>query len=282
MTYILFDIGGSKTQVAVSKDLESIENIKTFKTPKEFKEGIKLITDTAKQLTKSKITAVAGGVRGLLKEDKTGIENDTILHKWAKQPLADELEKQFKVPVYLENDTALAGLGEALHGAGEGMDIVVYHSISTGVGGVKIEEGVIDTASFGFEPGHQVLDIDRTILGDEIKPTLENLVSGGGLEARLGIKPVDIPQDDMIWNELAEYLAQGLKNTILYWSPEVIVLGGSMVTGDPKIKIEAIRKYTVEVLDGFEPCPFITTSTLEDKAGLYGAMEYLKQVEDED
>jgi predicted NBD/HSP70 family sugar kinase len=90
------------------------------------------------------------------------------------------------------------------------------------------------------------------------------------------MKPVEIPQEDMIWDELAEYLAQGLRNTILYWSPEVIVLGGSMIVGDPKIQIDAIRKYTVEVLDGFVACPFITMAALKDEAGLYGAMAYLK------
>ena len=131
-------------------------------------------------------------------------------------------------------------------------------------------------ASAGFEPGHQVLDIDRTILGDEITPTLENLVSGAGLEARLGMKPYEIPQEDMVWDELAEYLAQGLRNTILYWSPDVIVLGGSMILGDPKIPLEAIRKYTVEVLDGFVSCPFITTGAFQDEAALYGSMAYLK------
>jgi predicted NBD/HSP70 family sugar kinase len=225
---------------------------------------------------KSPIKAMAGGIRGMLMEDHSGIQNDGTLTNWAKQSITEALGKHFKVPVYLENDTALAGLGEARYGAGQEIDIVVYHTISTGVGGVKIEQGKIDMASSGFEPGHQVLDIDRTILGDDITPTLENLVSGTGLEARLGMKPKDIPQEDTVWDELAEYLAQGLRNTILYWSPDVIVLGGSMILGEPKIQLDSIRRYTVEVLDGFVACPFITTSTLGDHAGLYGAMAYLK------
>jgi fructokinase len=126
-----------------------------------------------------------------------------------------------------------------------------------------------------MEPGHQILDIDRTILGEEITPTLENLVSGTAVEHRFGVKPYEIPQSDILWDELAEYLAQGLRNTILYWSPDVIVLGGSMIIGDPRIEIDAIRKYTVQSLDSFVPCPFITTATLGDEAGLYGAMALL-------
>jgi fructokinase len=222
-----------------------------------------------------KIDAMAGGIRGLLKEDKTGIQNDSHLTGWAGKSLTADLAVKYGTSVWLENDTAVAGLGEAVFGAGQGMDIVAYHTVSTGVGGVKIEFGEIDIASVGFEPGHQVLDIDRTILGEEIAPTLENLVSGTGLESRMGVKPYEIPQSDLIWDELAEYLAQGLRNTTLYWSPDVIVLGGSMIIGNPRIEIDAIRKYTVAALDNFVACPFITTAKLGDEAGLYGAMAYL-------
>ena len=179
--------------------------------------------------------------------------------------------------MFLENDAAIAGLGEAVFGAGKGLEIIAYHTVSTGVGGAKIENGDIDHVSAGFEPGHQILDIDRTILGEDIVPTLENLVSGTAVELRFGTKPYDIPQSDVLWNELAEYLAQGLRNTILYWSPDVIVLGGSMIIGNPRIEIDVIRKCTVDALDGFVPAPLITTAKLGDEAGLYGGMALLKK-----
>lgn len=278
MTYLMLDIGGTKTRLAISDDLKTIKDKSSFKTKKSFDEAMKEVIRQADILIgKNKIKGIAAGIRGLISEDKSGIQNDSTLSNWANRSIVEVLGGHFKVPVFIENDTAMAGLGEAHFGAGKGLDIVVYHTISTGVGGVKIEHGHIDEASAGFEPGHQVLDIDRTILGEDINPTLENLVSGTGLEARMGVKPYEIPQEDMIWDELAEYLAQGLRNTILYWSPEVIVLGGSMIHGDPRIEIEAIRKYTVEALDGFVACPFITMATLKDDAGLYGAMAYLKQ-----
>lgn len=277
MTYIVFDIGGTKTRIGTSDDLKTISTHTSFPTKPSYAAARDLLIAEISTLAgKNTITAIAGGIRGLLMEDRTGIVKDVVLSGWAGKSLTTELQKKFNVPVYLENDAALAGLGEAVFGAGKDLDLVAYHTISTGVGGVRIDRGVIDEASSGFEPGHQVLDIDRTILGDDVSPTLENLVSGAGLEARLGIKPYDIPQEDMVWDELAEYLAQGLRNTILYWSPDIIVLGGSMIIGDPKIPLEAIRKYTVEALDSFVECPFITTAELGDEAGLYGAMALLK------
>jgi predicted NBD/HSP70 family sugar kinase len=277
MTYVVFDIGGTKTRVATSSDLVTLDNSVRFNTPVNFTEGIKKIAEEIQKLTPNMPVAIAGGIRGAINEERTGIINDGTLSKWAGKSVVAELQKYFKVPIYLENDAAIAGVGEAVFGAGKGLEIIAYHTVSTGVGGVKIENGEIDTASYGFEPGHQVLDIDRTILGDDISPTLENLVSGTALEQRFGVKAYDIPQSDVVWDELAEYLAQGLRNTILYWSPDAIILGGSMIIGDPRIEIDAIRKYTVAALDGFVPSPLITTAKLGDEAGLFGGLAILSR-----
>lgn len=277
MTYVLFDISGTKTRVAISSDLKKIDKVEFFKTPAKFEDGIKKIIETISKMTDKKPLGFAGGVRGRLDEDKTGIENDSILTKWTNRSIVGELKKHFNAPVFLENDAAIAGVGEAVFGAGEGLEIIAYHTVSTGVGGAKIENGEIDISSIGFEPGNQILDVDRTILGDEITPTLENLVSGTAVAERFGMPAYEIPQSDVVWDELAEYLAQGLRNTIVYWSPDAIVLGGSMILGDPRIEIDSIRKYTVETLNSFEESPFITKAKLGDEAAFYGAMAILKQ-----
>lgn len=278
MTYVLFDIGGTKSRVALSDDLKSFTHSDTFTTASKPEKLVEKITDFVHAFIKNDdIEGVVGGIRGVLNEEKTGLEHDAILSSWIGFDLQGELRKNLKSAVILENDTALAGLGETCFGAGQGVDLVAYHSISTGVGGAKITNQSIDASSEGFEPGHQVLDIDRTILGDDITPTLENLVSGRAVEQRMGVKPYDIPQDDVVWDELAGYLAQGLRNTILYWSPEIIILGGSMMTGNPNIPIDVVRKETVAVLDNVVSSPFITLAKLGDEAGLYGAMALAQQ-----
>lgn len=277
MTYVLFDIGGTKTRVAVSDDLESFGEVESFKTPAKFEDGMQKILKTVEKLAAGKPVAFAGGIRGRLSEEKTGIDNDAVLTNWRGKSIVGYLETKYSCPVFLENDAAIAGLGEAVFGAGKGFDIVAYHTISTGVGGVKIEQGEIDMATIGFEPGHQILDVDRTVLGDDVSPTLENLVSGTSIENRFRVKAYEIPQSDVLWKELAGYVAQGLRNTIMYWSPEAIVLGGSMIIGDPRIELNDIRKMTVEVLDGFVECPYITAAKLGDETGLYGAMAILKK-----
>jgi predicted NBD/HSP70 family sugar kinase len=278
--YVLFDIGGTNTRIAVSEDLHTYGEPIKFKTPKTYREGLGAVTTAIDTLIKSSgITAIAGGIRGPLNHERTGIVSETKLVDWVGRNIVKDLHEHYHVPVRLENDTALVGLGEAVFGAGRGYDIVAYHTVSTGVGGARFVHGAIDVVSLGFEPGHQELDLDRSILGHHIPHTLENLVSGTALEKRRGVKPYEIPQDDPVWDELASYLAHGLKNTIVYWSPEVIVLGGSMMIGDPRIYTVDVERYTKKVLGDLMPCPPIVDALLKDEGGLFGAMALLTHLE---
>ncbi len=280
MSYILLDMGGTKTRVAISQDLKKIDKTVRFDTPSAYKEATaKIIKEAQKLSDGTPIEGIAGGIRGVLNEEKTGIVQDPgeALSDWEDKPLADDLKKALDAEVYLENDAALVGVGEAVYGAGVGHDIMVYLTVSTGVGGAKIEEGVVDDYAHGFEPGHQILDIDHTILGEGVDPTLENLVSGTAVEQRMGMKPYEIPQDDAIWDQLAMYLAHGLRNSILYWSPDAIVLGGSMIVGDPRILLHDIIKHTNTIMGDIVEVPMILDATLGDEGGLYGAMALLNQ-----
>lgn len=276
--YILFDIGGTKTRVAASDDLVTYGEPIKFDTPLRFHEGIEALYSAIKTLKgKGKITALGGGIRGPLNHEKTGIVSEVKLNDWVGRPITHLLSERFEAPTYLENDTAIVGLGEATFGAGKGYDIVAYHTVSTGVGGARFVHGKLDKASVGFEPGHQELDIDRSILGHRVKHTLENLISGTALEKRRGVKPYEIPQDDPVWDELAKYFAHGLKNTIVYWSPDIIVLGGSMVVGNPRIFLRDIILHTEEIVGDLVPCPPIVDATLKDEGGLHGAMVLISQ-----
>lgn len=280
--YLLFDIGGTKTRVSVSTDLCSYVKPVKFDTPHMFQEGVQAIQEAARSLCGDAVlSAAAGGIRGPLKKDRTGIISEMILTDWVEKPLTEEIKTGLNVEhdVYLENDAAIVGLGEAHFGAGKGHDIVAYLTVSTGVGGVRIDHGAVDAATGNFEPGKSIIDIDNTVYPEINASSLEEFVSGSALEKRRGVKPYEISQDDPVWKELAHQLAVGIKNTIAYWSPDVIVLGGSMIIGDPRIFREDITAFTKKELDGLMPVPPILDAKLGDEGGLYGAMALLKQKE---
>ena len=188
MNYILFDIGGTNTRVAKSVDLNSFSEVKKYNTPTDdFNIGIGSLKAAIRELCPGDVTAIGGGIRGPLNKFKTGILSDIKLTGWANKNIVVELTKEFSnAPVHLENDTAVVGLGEAIYGAGVGSNIMAYHTVSTGVGGVRIVHGKIDESTIGFEPGKQILDIDGSVLGTDKVNSLENLVSGDSLEEARG------------------------------------------------------------------------------------------------
>ena len=188
---------------------------------------------------------------------------------WNGKPFKKELERMFSAPVYLENDAALAGLGEAVKGAGRGYDIVAYMTVSTGVGGARIVNGAIDRNAMGFEIGHQIINYDGEAR------TLEEYVSGSGFMHRFGKLPQDIT-DPATWEEAARLLAVGLRNTIVHWSPDVLVLGGPIVL-QSRLPFERLREEIQQsVKEVFPTTPEIKKAELGDSAGLYGALEYLR------
>lgn len=272
--YLLFDIGATKTRIAVSLDGETIGDPKIFPTAKEFEEGVRTLTEDTRQLTAGKkVLALAGSITGPLDKKKTKSVNPPNMPSWKDKPLKKDLEKAFEAPVYLENDAALVGLGEAMFGAGAGERIVAYITASTGIGGARIVDGQIDENALGFEPGHQVIDYESNLVcGCGGKGHLEAFIGGGSLERRFGKKPED-NNDDEVWDEAARILAVGLNNTIVHWSPDIVILGGSLMN---KIELKKVQNYLNQILTIFPTPPRVVRATLGDIGGLYGALAYAK------
>lgn len=263
--YLVFDIGGTNMRITISSDGKTLSSTKIVPTPTDFDQGIQALKQVADELSQGqKIEAVTGGLPGSLDSKKTMTTNSANLPDWNNKPLKEILQKELNAPAFLENDAALAGLGEAIDGAGQGHKIVAYMTISTGVGGARIVDGKIDSNSLGFEPGYQIIHNEK-VLGD--------YVSGRALETLTGQKPEDI-KDPKVWDSVARYLAVGLNNIVVFWSPDIIVLGGSVTKSIP---LDKVRGYLKELLKIFPDQPEIVQAKLGDSAGLYGALAYLNQ-----
>ena len=279
--YILFDIGGTKMRIAVSKDGETIAETKIVETPQDFEQGIAALGAIAEELAGGEpIKAIAGGIPGPLNKEKTMVANAPNLPLWNNKPLGEDLQKRFNAPVFIENDAVLAGLGEAVYGAGKEKNIVVFMTISTGVGGARIENGRVTENTLGFEPGHQIINFQdtNTLCGCGGYGHLEAYVSGSAIEKKYGKKPYEI-EDPAIWDETARLLAIGIHNTIVHWSPDIVVLGGSMITKEPGISLEKVRQNVQDIMKIFPEVPSIEKVTLQGAEGLYGALALLKNNE---
>ncbi len=214
--FLLFDVGGTKIRVAAANHSGFVGEVVTAPTPVDFNRGLEHIIDTAHALCAGeKIIAVVGGVAGALNRGRNMLVSGSNIMSWIGRPIKELLGVSLDAPVYLENDSALAGLGEAVSGAGKDHYIVGYMTVSTGVGGARITNKKIDPYVFGFQPGYQIVDADGSLCTRCTKRHLGAHVSGRGIEAHYGKKPEDIT-DPVIWEGIACALAVGLTNTIVH------------------------------------------------------------------
>lgn len=279
MNYILFDIGGTNMRVALSKDGTTFGEPQITATPKDFSMGMETLKKLAYQLTGGEhIDAAGGGIAGTLSRDRSVFLNGPHLQGWNGKPIKRVLEELLSCPVFVENDTAIVGLGESVAGSGRGASIVAYVTVSTGVGGVRIIDQKIDVSAMGFEPGHQIFDAggalhEKTVGGYGI--TLEGYISGTAITERYNKKPYEITEP-AFWDDMARLLAYGLNNTIVHWSPDVVVIGGSMMKkiGIPIDRVEAHLKGILHI---FPQLPRLVHSELGDFGGLHGALHFVKQ-----
>lgn len=281
--FLLFDIGGSNTRIAISHDGHTYKEPVVFPTPASGNEGAEAIIAHVRTLLEDTplFTGVCGCFAGNLEEGI--VRHASHLPGWVGINLIEALTPLCVAgnTPHIYNDAQLVGLGEAVSGAGRGEAVVAYLTVSTGVGGARIVRGMFhsdDPAyTHGFEPGFALIPTMRdtpTIVEDEL--------GGAHLETILGTPPYTI-DNESFWDAREMHLAHLLHNTIAYWMPTIIVLGGSMITGTHRcISLEGTeyRLRNLEAKLGVEgfPLPAIKKAALGSFGGLHGALALLRMI----
>jgi len=270
--YFLIDIGGTKTRISYSHDGEFLRDFKIFPTFSFYEEEEEEIKKFVNRFASAKITKVACvGIAGVLDSKKEKLTFSPNLPLWVGKEIKKKLKKLFPDGVFLRNDAELAGLGEAIKGAGKDFSIVSYITVGTGVGGARIVDKRIDSSNFGFEPGHQIIDIDKSLDGESFE--LEHFISASGIKKRLGKDPHLIEKTEI--EQIESIFAAGLANSILHWSPEAVVVGGGLVLGGI-ISLGAVEKKLKTFLK-IRTLPKILRAKLGEKSAIIGGLEFLKQ-----
>lgn len=268
--YFVSDIGGTKIRTAISWDGAEICEEKIFDTSDNFEVSIaEFEKNVAEYVKKEPIAAAAVGVAGVLDSKKNRLMASPNLMGWEGKPLAEALKKIIGTKVVLENDAVMGGLGEARVGAGRRTSLVGFLTIGTGIGGCKFVDGEPDARAFGFEPGHMIISYNGDV------NYLDQFASGAAMERIFGKQAEEI-DDPEVWEKEAQLLAIGIHNISVLWSPEMIILGGSLMK---KVDIDLVKKFAKQQMTRFPKIPEIVVGELGDKAGLVGALVRLGKKE---
>jgi glucokinase len=219
---------------------------------------------------------------------------DFELGKWFEQTLG--------VPCQIDNDANAGALGEFHSGAGRGAHLLVYVTISTGIGGGLVYEGKLLRGRDGLagELGHMPVSDSGERCSCGGRGCLETFSSGGAIQARARdwarrrpervTRMVELSggrditakavmqaagEGDLaaahIVREAMRWLARGLLTVIRVMNPDVIILGGG-VAQSGTLLLDNLRNFLEELAS-----PTITYSTeivtaaLGNYSPLYGA-----------
>ena len=276
--YLLFDIGGTKTRITLSRDGETFEKPRIITTPTDYMEGINAFRTIKEELVGNEnISIAAGSVSASFNREGTRLTGGGLqITDWLGKPIKQDMEQALGCSVYMVNDTMMGGLAQAHLGPGKNHGIVVYITVSTGIGGARIVDGKIDRNAFGFEPGQQIIDAANALChGWSKQGFLTDYISGMGIEKNEGRKPEDI-HDEAFWRSRADFLAIGLYNITTMWSPDIIAVGGSIMKS---ISFEYLEEKYRDVLKNTFPNeqPLLAPAEFGDEMGLYGALVFIKE-----
>lgn len=195
-TVIGIDLGGTNVRVAKVTEEGTILQIES--APSYALDGTLKVMANLKELI-SKIdglkdcVGIGIGVPGPVDTLQGVMTMATNLPGFENYPMAKEIQDTFGLPTYVDNDANVAGLAEALVGAGKGQKTIYYVTHSTGVGGALVVDGKVVSGRTGYagEVGNIILTRDGEKINHLNVGAAENLFSGTALvkEAKAKLDP---------------------------------------------------------------------------------------------
>ena len=268
----LLDIGGTKLLAATSQPGEPIAATVRRTTPRDGAVIAALGDMLDEARAGQSLEAIGVAVPGPFDREQGALLNPPGLSPaWHQLRIAAELGERFGCPVRLENDANCAALGEAHGGAGRDARLLVYYTVSTGIGTGVVRRGELVLERHDNEGGHQVL-WPRHLGGPACDcggwGCLEAIASGRAIARRHG-RPGDRLEDQGAWDEVGDWLGLAVVNAVALLDCDVVVFGGGVaVPRWPRIE-PALRASVARHLR-LQPAPAIRLAELGEERNLIG------------
>ncbi|MGL1904040.1 MAG: ROK family protein [Fibrobacterales bacterium] len=262
-----------------------------------------LITNLLGTLDNPNLKGIGIGVPGIADENGT-VKMAPNLKGWTNIALGQKLNKQFSVPVKVNNDANVAALGEAYFGATEPFNNMLFLTLGTGIGAGIIINGNIHTGAQGFggEAGHMVISPeDGNTCGCGKVGCLETCFSATAVirEGKKAAKAypaskinevcandIDSISAKTVFDAAKEgdsfarailekgttEFARGVANICMLLDPETIILGGGVtLAGDYLLDMLRPKIHAQMTFKGYTK-PDVIISDLQHTAGIKGAV----------
>jgi glucokinase len=315
MDYIIgLDLGGTTVKIGLVNSKGQIQDMMEIPTLAEtnsvdaiFKNIVHGINELIKKHSNHNIKAIGIGSPGSISPEQgkivAGIGNIPALNGFA---LGVEIENEFKIPTFIDNDANNAARGEYLFGNAKGRKNFIMITLGTGIGGAIFINGELYGGALNYagEVGHMLIVVDgkqctcgnfgcweaygsATAMVKKAKAMVErgygtSLISyyPDEISAKTIVKEAHDGDEiaQYVVEEAGKYIGIGIANMLNIFNPEACIIGGGVSqAGD--FLLNVIKHYTkVYALPRAWECVEIFQAKLGNKAGILGsaALAYMK------
>jgi fructokinase len=285
--------GGTKFICAVGNGPDEIIEEERFPTTTPLETIERVCAFFAPYIKEQHLGGIGLGSFGPVDTDPTsptyGFITTTPKPNWANTNILGILKAKLGVPMTFDMDVVASAMGEYTWGASRGVDLSLYLTVGTGIGGSYILDGKPMRGLVSLEMGH--LRIPHDFSSDPFTGScpyhgdcFEGLASGPAIRMRLDQSPENIPDVDPFWALETDYIAYALTNYIFTFPPKIIILGGGVL--HRKFLFAKIRSKVHQLLNNYLNHPILTGDldeyivppALGNRSGVLGAIALAMQM----
>lgn len=241
--------------------------------------------------TSKKIIGIGVAMHGVV-DIESGISLFAPILGLTNIPIKEELEKEFKLKVKVENDARAMALGESWFGDHGELTSMLVVNIGRGVGAGLVIDGRLyhGAQDIAGEVGHMTIDLHGEICECGNRGCLQTFITGPAMARRAmkGMSPDSITAEKVyklaiggneefatILKETGRVIGIGLTNLIHIINPQKIVLGGGVTKAKELIFPVVLKTIEECALTPRAKQTEVTITKLGDDATLIGAVSLL-------
>lgn len=285
MKILAVDIGGTSIKTGLCDKNGLFEITKEFQTQVKNEEG-NLVEKLINIISGFKnFDAIGISTAGQVNSEEGYIYASENIPDLTGKRLKDILEKQFSLPVKVENDVNAAALGEKYFGAGKNLNDFLCLTYGTGIGGAIVlgSELIKGHKGMAAEFGHMITHplgnkcpcgclgcyetyASTTALVKKAKEINKDYLNGKVIFSN------ENQRDQKLEKVVQEWIfevALGITSLIHIFDPPSIIIGGGVMEQEELINMIS-TKVKEMIMDSYADVSIIKAS-LGNKAGMFGA-----------
>jgi len=257
-----------------------------------------IISDVA--IPKEKIIGIGMAVHGIV-NSQTGVSEYAPFYDWKHLPLKEMIEKEFDIPVLIDNDVNAMALAESWFGIAKSIPNFVTIFVGNGVGsGVIIQNSTYYGVSYSAgEVGHIVVEnngplcscgnhgcLESLICDTSMLAKYQKLVKDGKIKEEQNINSLTISnvyksaKDGNIEavhlvEEAGKYLGIAIANLVNILNPTLVVIAGEITQASDLLIKEVKATVNRFALKTIAENTIIMPSALENNAASLGAVSLI-------